>query len=239
MFSWELFFDYFPRIVIYLPVTLGIVLVASVFGFVIGVVVALVRIMRVPVLSQLAALYISYVRCVPVICQMFVVYFGIPAIAQVFGLDMGGVNRVFYVYVAYSINMGGFLGEILRSGICAVPVGQLEAGRACGLTEAQTFLHVIAPQALRVATPMLGTSFMGLFKGTALAYMVGVVDMVGRARSLGQISGHTLEGYIVCTIVFAVFALILEFAFNRLNRRLDYDSRARTANMGAPRGVVA
>lgn len=167
-------------------------------------------------------MYISYVRCTPVICQMFVIYFGIPAVVTSMGGSTAGVDNIVYVIVAYSVNMGGFLGETIRSAILAVPAMQTEAGWAIGLTELQTTVHIVAPQALRVALPMLGTTFISLFQATALAYMVGVLDMIGKARSLGAISGHTLEGYLCCAAVFAVISLALEQVFNRINRKLDF-----------------
>lgn len=229
MISWELVATYFPKILAKFPVTLEIVLFSFVIGILLGTVLAMIQIKKVPVLRQIATVYISYVRCTPVICQMFVIYFGIPAVVSTLGGSTAGVDNILYVIIAYSINMGGFLGETIRSAIQSVPAAQTEAGWTVGLTGSQTMLHIVAPQALRVAMPMLGTTFISLFQATALAYMVGVLDMVGKAQSLGAISGHTLEGYVCCAAVFALLSLVLERVFGMINRKLDFGRSAKAS----------
>lgn len=225
MFSWERLWEYFPAVIAKFPVTLEIVLVAFGAGLVLGCLLAAVRIKKIPVLCQAVAVFLSYIRCTPVICQMFVIYFGAPILLGAMGVDTSGVDSVVYVLVAYGLNMSGFLGETIRSSILAVPAGQVEAGYASGLTGIQTLWHITAPQAFRIALPMLGTIFVSLFQATALAYMVGVVDMMGKAASLGNRTGHPLEGYISCAIVFAVISIVLEQVFMRINRRLDFDNK--------------
>lgn len=233
MFSWERVVEYFPQILQKFPVTLEIVLVSFTAGILLGTILAMVRIKKIPVLSQIATVYISYVRCTPVICQMFVIYFGIPALVSSLGGDTTGIDNIVYVLIAYGINMGGFMGETIRAAILAVPSAQSEAGWTVGLTNTQTMVHIIAPQALRVALPMLGNTFISLFQATALAYMVGVLDMVGKARSLGSMSGHTLEGYLCCAAVFAVISLALERLFALVNRKLDF-GRSASSSLPTP-----
>ena len=228
MFSWQRVFEYFPQILEKFPVTLEIVLISFTAGIILGTALAMIRIKKIPVLSQIATVYISYVRCTPVICQMFVIYFGIPALVSAFGGNTAGIDNIVYVLIAYGINMGGFMGETIRAAILAVPSAQSEAGWTVGLTNTQTMVRIIAPQALRVALPMLGNTFISLFQATALAYMVGVLDMVGKARSLGSMSGHTLEGYLCCAAVFAIISLVLERVFALINRKLDFGHSAHT-----------
>ncbi|WP_099204509.1 amino acid ABC transporter permease [Scatolibacter rhodanostii] len=225
MFSWERLWEYFPDIMAKFPVTLRIVLVAFGTGLLLGCLLAAIRIKKIPVLSQVVAVFLSYIRCTPVICQMFVIYFGTPVLLGAIGIDTSEIDSVVYVLVAYGLNMSGFIGETIRSSVLAVPVGQVEAGQACGLTGLQTLWQITAPQAFRIALPMLGTTFVSLFQATALAYMVGVVDMMGKAASLGNRTGHPLEGYIACAIVFAVISIVLEQVFMRISRHLDFDNK--------------
>lgn len=222
MLSWDRFVYFFPRIIVLFPVTLEIVLVSFGSGIILGCLLAWIRIKRIPVLSQIARVFISYIRCTPVICQMFVVYFGVPVLLKQMGIDASQINRVVYVFIAYGLNNGAFMGETIRSAVLAVPIGQTEAGYSVGLTGWQTLVHIIAPQAIRIALPMLGTTFIYAFQATALAYMVGVVDMIGMTRTLGTVTGHTLEGYIICALIFAIISLVLEFVFNKINKRLDF-----------------
>ena len=105
------------------------------------------------------------------------------------GIDSSAIDRVVYIYIAYGPNNGGFMGETIRSAVLAVPMGQTEAGYATGLTGWQTLVHIVAPQAARISLPMMGTTFIYAFQATALAYMVGVIDMIGKTRSLGSVTG--------------------------------------------------
>lgn len=222
MFEWGRVIEYFPTIIQKFPITLQIVLGSFVMGVTLGCILAIIRIRKVVVLDQIVTIFISYIRCTPIICQMFVVYFGAPAVLKSLGVDIAEINNIVYVLLAYGLNMAGFMGETIRAAILAVPTGQTEAGRAAGLTETQTMVHVIAPQALRIALPTFGTIFISLFQATALAYLVGVIDMIGKAVSIGAKTGHVLEGYVCCAIVFALISIVMEQIFNYINRKLDF-----------------
>ena len=87
----------------------------------------------------------------------------------------------------------------------------------------QTFVRIVLPQATRIALPSMGTTFITLFRSTALAYMLGVIDIMGKAKNIGVTSFHTLEGYVDAALIFIVVSIILEQLFNFLNRRLDYE----------------
>lgn len=229
MFEWGRLIEYFPKIIEKFPVSLQIVIFSFILGMTLGCVLAMIRLKRVIVLNQIVTVFISYIRCTPIICQMFVIYFGGPAILSACGVDTTSISNMVYVIVAFGLNMAGFMGETIRAAILAVPMGQTEAGRAAGLTETQTMMHIVAPQALRVALPMIGTIFISLFQATALAYMVGVIDMIGKAVSIGARSGHVLEGYIGCAIVFGIISIVLEQVFNFINKRLDFGRSGHSA----------
>lgn len=225
MIDWSLVKEYFPDIIEKFPITLRIVLFSFGIGLLLGFVQALIRIKKIPVLNQIAIVFISYMRCTPVITQLYVIYFGTPMLLTSLGVDVGNINKEFYAILAFTLNMMVFLGENIRSSIQAVPKGQFEAGRSVGMTEAQTLFYIITPQALHISLPMLGTIFVALFQATSLAYLVGVTDMIGKVRLIGTKTGHSLEGYIVCAIVFVVISVILEQVFKFLNNKLDYANK--------------
>lgn len=222
MFAWKYVADYFPIIITKFPITLELVIIPFIASFLLGFAIAIARLKKIPGLEQLLALYVSYVRCTPVITQMFIVYFGLPMVLINFGIDANKWNPIIFVFIAYSINISAFLSETIRSSILAVPVGQMEAGYAVGMTSFQTMRGIIVPQALKISLPMLGNLFIGLFQATALAYMVGVIDMIGKARNLSTSYGHLLEGYVCCAIVFAIISLTLEVIFRFINKRLAF-----------------
>lgn len=144
MLSWERFVYFFPKVIVKFPVTLEIVLISFGSGLLLGCLLAWIRIKKIPVLSQIAAVFISYIRCTPVICQMFVVYFGVPALLGQMGIDSSAIDRVVYIYIAYGLNNGGFMGRddpfrraggshgTDRSGICRRTDRVADARSHCG-----------------------------------------------------------------------------------------------------------
>lgn len=221
-FSWKVFWNEAPKILGKLPVTFEIVIVSMVTGMLLGALLAFIRIKKIPVLSQLSTIYISFIRGVPVIVQLFIVYYGLPMILGRYGIDTSEINKMLFIFVTYGLNQSGFMAEIFRSSIQSVPFGQKEAGYSVGLTESQTFFSIILPQAVKVAIPNLETMFIVLLKSTALAYMVGVIDMMGKVKQLSSIIFRTLEGYTCVAIVFVVVSLVLEKIFEVINKKLQF-----------------
>ena len=117
MFAWKYVAEYFPIIIGKFPVTLELVIVPFITSFLLGFAIAIARLKKVPGLEQFLALYVSYVRCTPVITQMFIVYFGLPILLANFGINANKWNPVIFVFIAYSINISAFLSETIRSSI--------------------------------------------------------------------------------------------------------------------------
>ena len=225
-FSWERFETVFPLVLAKLPVTIEIVVMATLIGLLLGVVLAMIRIKKVPVFNQIAFLMISFFRGTPSIVQMFIVYYGTPMLFRAFfGVDLSTVNKLFFVFITFGLNQAGYMAEQLRAAILSVPAGQAEAAYSVGLTGWQTFSRIVFPQALKVAVPGLETMFVTLFQDTALAYMIGVADMMGKVKLLAATTHHSIEGYTVVAIVFVAISLILEVVFTFVNRRMAYERR--------------
>ena len=153
--------EYFPKILSRFPVTLLIVVVSVAGGLVLGFILAAARIFKIPVLRELAALYISFVRGTPVLVQLFVVYYGLPLLVAPLGVDINHWSKLFFVLVTYLLNDGAFMSEIIRSSIESVPKGQREAAASVGLTTFQAY--IIIPQAFKIAAPSFGTRVIGSF----------------------------------------------------------------------------
>ena len=160
--------EYFPKILSRFSVTLLIVVV-SVAGWgvglvlVLGFILAAARIFKIPVLRELAALYISFVRGTPVLVQLFVVYYGLPLLVAPLGVDINHWSKLFFVLVTYLLNDGAFMSEIIRSSIESVPKGQREAAASVGLTTFQAYKRIIIPQAFKIAAHSFGTRVIGSF----------------------------------------------------------------------------
>ena len=234
IFKWSLFLDCFPRLLARLPITLLIVAVAFACGFMLALAIAAARIHRVPVLGWLAVGYASFIRGIPILVLLFIVYIGLPLLAAPLGLDINRWDTLIFVLIAYSLNEAAFLSEIIRSAVLAVDPGQIEAARSVGLTSWQAFRRIVAPQAVQVALPSLGNSLVSLLKDTSLAYTLGVIDIVGIITSIRIRTYRSLEAYTAAAILFCALSLLLELLFQRLQRR----GRARPRRRQSTGGLV-
>lgn len=217
LFSWERFFNVIPIITPYLSVTFLVVIIATIFGSILGILVAIVQIRKIPVISQICILYISFMRGTPMLVQLFLILYGLPIILQpVLGVNIGREwDRIDFAYATFILNQGAFLSVIFRSAIESVPVGQVEAGMSVGLTVFQNFRRVIFPQALKVALPPFGTDLIGLFENSSLVFTIGVIDIMGRAKTIGSSSGHVLEACIYIAIIYILISITVRVLFQK------------------------
>lgn len=168
-----------------------IVLIATLIGTTLGLITALIRVERVPILSPIFAVIVSFLRGTPIYVQLFIVYFELVRIA---GLQ---VDRMAAVYAAYGLNVGAFFSEIFRSSILSVPRAQIEAAYSVGLNKWQSYRRIILPQAVRIAIPSYGTTIIGLLQDTSIAFTLGVVDVMGKIKAVSAVVHRSLEGYFV------------------------------------------
>lgn len=225
-FSWERFFVNLPKLLQSLPVTFQIVLVATLAGIILGVLLAMIRIKRIPVLYQIAGVFISFMRGTPILVQMLVIFHGLPVLLNnTIGVDINRWERIVFIFITYALNQAAFLSEIFRSAITSIPTGQAEAGYSVGLTGFQTYYRIILPQAVRIALPGFGSDLIGLFQNTSLAYMIGIIDIMGKARTIGTNTQHVLECYIIVAIVFIVISLSVKGLFAWSDKKLTYRRR--------------
>jgi L-cystine transport system permease protein len=219
-FRWKNALYFLPKVLSALPVTVGIVLVATVSGLVLGLAAALIQVERVPVARSLCRLYVSFIRGTPIIIQMFIVYYGLPLLLIKAGIDITRAGKIWFVYVTYGINSGAYFSEIFRSAILAVPKSQWDAAAAFGLTRAQTYRRLILPQSVIIAIPSFGTMMTSLLQDTSLAFVLGILDVIGRVRALGALTSRILEGYVVAAAVFVLLSLALEKLFGFIEKRM-------------------
>ena len=223
-FRWENVLYFLPKVLSALPVTLGIVLVATASGLVLGLATALLQVERIPVARRLCRLYVLFIRGTPIIIQMFIVYYGLPLLLMKAGIDITRAGKIWFVYITYGINSGAYFSEIFRSAILAVPKSQWDAAAAFGLTRAQTYRRLVLPQSLVIAIPAFGTMITGLLQDTSLAFTLGILDVIGRVRALGALTSRILEGYVVAAGVFVVLSLALEKLFGFIEKRAAHQA---------------
>lgn len=219
LFSPDLFFRSIPLILSRLHITLAIVIVSLLIGIVIGTGLAAVRLYKIPILSQLAASSVSFIRGIPILVLLFIAYIGLPLAVGSFGLNINRWDTLFFVMIAYIVNTAAFLSEVIRSAVAGVDKGQTEAAYSVGLTAWQTFYRIVAPQATRIALPAFGNVVVSLLKDTSLAYTLGVIDVIGVINAISSNTHRSLEAYTAAAGIFFVLSTLLEGGFHRLELR--------------------
>lgn len=156
--------------------------------------------------------------------QLMLVYYGSPALLDpVFGTNLNREwSAVSFAYVTFLLNQGAFLSAIFYSAITSIPYGQTEAGLSAGLTEFQTFRRIILPQMVKTAMPPFGSDLVGLFQNSSLVFLIGVTDIMGRAKTIGTATKHVLEAYVFVVIIYIIISLAVRLLFYRLNIKMNY-----------------
>lgn len=222
-FSWQRVVENFPRLIVKLPITFEIVVIAFCTGIILGIIISFVEIKKIPVLNQILQVFISFERGTPLLVQMLVMYYGLPIVLQiVFGIDTRGWEKLTFVIITYTLNQAAFISQLFRGAILSIPKGQTEAALACGLTSIQSFVRIVLPQAVCIAVPAVGLELIGLFQDTSLVCMIGVVDILGRAQSIGSLTSHTFESYLIVAFVFVVISLLLAGLNKLIDKKLNF-----------------
>lgn len=204
--------DLFVKVLDKLPLTLFMMVVALFFALIIGVIIAIIRIQKIPVLSKIATLYLSFTRSTPLLVQLFLIYFGLPQLLLVINIDINSLDRLIFAISAFSFHTGAYLSEVIRSAYIAVGKDQLEAAYSVGMTYTQALRRIILPQAFVIALPDLGNNIIELLKDTSLAFTIGVIDIMGQVRIiLGNNYGIGMfQIYVVISIIYWFTCIIIE-----------------------------
>lgn len=216
LFSWQAVFDAIPTILKQLPVTLGLTLAGSFFGLILALIFAIVKINRVPIIYQIQALFVSFLRGTPILVQLMLTYYGIPLILkglnQTYGLDwnINHIPAAVFAIVAFAFNEAAYASETIRAAIQSVNAGEIEAARSLGMTEAQVYTRVIIPNAAVIATPTLINSLIGLTKGTSLAFNAGITEMFAQAQILGGFDYRYFERFISVSLIYWSVSILIE-----------------------------
>ncbi|WP_019639564.1 amino acid ABC transporter permease [Paenibacillus fonticola] len=209
-FDFTFVLDFFPKLASTLGVTLFIVAGSLLVGMIVGIVIALPRLYRIPVLSTCSKVYVSFFRGTPILIQLFLFYYGLPEILQLVQLDLSKAHVLVFVILTYGLHTGAFMSEIIRASVTAVDRGQVEAAYALGMKGHQAFILIVAPQALGVAVPVFANTVIALLKDTSLAFTIGVMEMTGKAQTLGSITQHFIEAYIALAVIYLCISITLQ-----------------------------
>lgn len=240
MIDFEFLAEAFPQVLASVPVTLLLVFISIPIGWVLGILIALVKNAKVPVLYQIATVFVSFMRSVPMVIILFVSYYSTPLIIQSYltsiGLsaDISSVPAAAYAIAAFVLEQAAYSSEVFRSAILAVDKGQIEAAQSVGMTKPVAYVRIVLPQAITSALPNLNGLFVGLVQGTSLAYFVGVYEVMATSTLLANASYAYIEAYLMATVIYEV----LSFVFNRVFRVIETRA-SKYLNMTAPDAAKA
>ena len=215
---------FLPEILSALPLTLWVIVLTILFGSLLGLFLAWSQLSGEKSLSSFARGYVFILRRTPPIVLIFLVFYGLPRFLEWWlGIDVNGWSRSVFVILAMTLLFAASISEVFKSSYQALPKGQLEAGLSIGLTDYQTFVRILLPQAFRIALPNITTAIINLLKDIALAYTIGLVDLMGAgnlviSRNLGN---YSLETYTAVAIIYWVLALILAVGTHFIENELD------------------
>lgn len=194
------------------PTTLEILLISLAVGLLLGGLIAVASLSKKKVVKIFATGYISFMRGIPTLVLIFLLYLGLPQVMKKIGINMSDWNKVIFIVATLSLNSSANMAEMMRASYLAIDKGQKEAAASIGMKPFTAFRRIVFPQALGIAIPALGNNIILLFKETSLAFTVGVMDLLGKARAITGASygSNKLEVYIASGIIFWIICVFLE-----------------------------
>ncbi len=204
--------------------TLTIAVLGLIIGIVIGTLIAAVRVVpkykTLPkVLNAICSFYVGLFRGTPMVVQLLVFYY---VLLPIIGVKMTGVQVAIWVF---GLNSGAYISEIMRGGIQSVDPGQMEAGRALGLSFTTTMLQIVIPQAIKNILPTLGNEFIALIKETSVVSFVAARDLYFAFNSIGSNSYEFMVPYLVMAMIYIVLVVIITIFVKLMEKKLGKSDR--------------
>jgi len=201
-----------PYILKGIGVTLQIAIGASIIGFIVGILLALCKIGKVNVLRWFADFYTSIFRGTPLVLQLLIIYYAVP---QLFDIQIEPIPTAI---MAFGLNSGAYISEIIRAGINAVDKGQMEAAQALGIPYTKMMKDIIIPQAVKNILPSLVNEFITLNKETAVVTVISALDIMRRAYIVGGSTYRYLEPLLFAGVIYYIMTLVLTFLGKRIEK---------------------
>lgn len=209
--DWHYAVSILPEMLRGLLVTFEATVLGSCLAFVLGLLLTILRISRIPVLSQVTWAFIEFVRDTPLLVQLYFVYFVFPL---TFGIKLSSLTTG---VITLGVHYAAYTSDTYRAGIEGVPRGQWEAATALSLPRWRVWLAIVLPQAIRRSLPSLGNYLISMFKDTPVLLTIGVLEMVGQAEQVGSANYSYVEPFTVAGFLF----LLLSYPSSVLVRRLE------------------
>jgi polar amino acid transport system permease protein len=227
---WDVFWNYFIDKNGYkvflggLQTTVIVAVLGLFFGILIGTLIAVVKVIprykrTVRVFQKICDVYVAFFRGTPIVVQLLLGYFVIPALI---GVNISSLN---VCIVVFGLNSGAYVSEIMRSGIQSVDIGQTEAGRALGMSYSATMMKIVVPQAVKNILPTIGNEFISLIKETSIVSFVGATDICKSFREIGDSSYDYIMPYLFMAVIYIIMVLAVTILIKLIEKWLRRSDR--------------
>jgi polar amino acid transport system permease protein len=215
IWDWNYAFSILPELLEhFFRFTLVLTVLGTVVAASLGLVFAIVRWVRIPVLSQVTWAFIEFIRSTPIVIQLFFLFYALPN----FGITLPAMTAG---VIGFGVHYACYYAEVYRAGITAVPIGQWEASTAVHLSPTRTWQRVILPQAVRNVLPSLGNYAIAMFKETPYAALITVPELVFEARAVATDTSRFLEPFTMAGLIFLAASYPTALLLRRMERRLE------------------
>lgn len=223
---WKVFYNYggYTRVLTGLQNTVYIAVAGLAIGILIGTIIAVIEVFpkykRLPrILDAICSFYVGLFRGSPIVVQLLVAYY---VVLPLLNLNIPSLN---VCVIVFGLNSGAYVSEIMRSGIMSVDPGQMEAGRALGLSYGTTMLKIVVPQAVKNILPTLGNEFIALIKETSVVSFVGAADLYVAFNYIGTNSYEFMVPYLVMALIYIVMVMLIALLVRIMERSLRKSDR--------------
>jgi len=182
-------------------------------GFVLGVLLALMRLSNKKILNVISASYVEFIRGTPILVQLYIVFYGLPNIGITLPDTIAGI-------IALSINSAAYIAEIVRAGIQAVDKGQMEAARSLGMSHSMGMRFIIIPQAVKNILPALGNEFITVIKESSIASIIGIHELMYNADTVRGNTFRPFEPLIIAAVMYFILTFSLSKLVGTFERRM-------------------
>ena len=211
--DWAIMREAIPELFTGLWATVRICALAMVFGSVLGIVAGVLLLSRPPALRWIAMAYVDVIRGTPLLIQLLLIYFALPAIGIRFNEFWAGVT-------ALSINAGGFIAEAVRGAIGSIDPGQAEAAKSIGMTRGETLRIILLPQAAKAFLPPMTNELISLVKGSAILSVISVYELTRAGQTIIATDFVPVEIYLLLAVYYYVLISAISFASRAIERRM-------------------
>ncbi len=215
--------DPYWTIMLFVPdgllVTFQITLISVSIAVPIGLLTGLGRLSKNPIINSIASVYVEIIRGIPLLMQLFYIYFALGSLLQ--------MSPMVSAVIALSFCYGAYMGEVFRAGILSVSHGQTEAARSLGFNQQQTTFIIVLPQAMRTIIPPIGNECIALLKDTSLVSVIAISDVLRRGREYAASTYEYFETFTVIALVYLIITLLLSKCMSMIEKRLSYYDRSR------------